>query len=471
MAASATKIKPALHVEVRLKSTIGTFVRTDLVREEVSEWLCTRFVHLKLKQQVTDYEGLSLGNYIESIDVVDFSGDQADTSSHRLEDVQLDVQAYELHSSSDDGSPRTVVPSVESDEADPSPQIRVTPLPSKSLNGVWNALIFDEAIPAKLLHFLTRMISLTKHPSLNLTILNWNRLLLLHGPPGSGKTTLCRALAQKLTIRLGRQFTHGKLVEINSNSLHSKWFGESGKLVRKLFDSVHAMADDETTLICVLIDEVETLTGSREKSATGNECGDALRATNQLLTALDRLRHRPNIMVFCTSNLVTAIDQAFLDRVDIKQYIPNPPPRAIYEILRSSLNELIRCDLLIPTDDPDDASDGASSDSVSLVQAGSDWEVLVLGSFPSFAEMNVHLWNRPNAPARKLWKLAQRCEGFSGRALRRLPFLALAMHTYSDPCPVPEALAALSLAVDEHAGRIVKNDEPSHQPELIESGL
>lgn len=86
-----------------------------------------------------------------------------------------------------------------------------------------------------------------------------------------------RALAQKLTIRLGRQFTHGKLVEINSNSLHSKWFGESGKLVRKLFDSVHAMADDETTLICVLIDEVETLTGSREKSANGNECGDALR--------------------------------------------------------------------------------------------------------------------------------------------------------------------------------------------------
>ncbi|KAJ9645143.1 hypothetical protein H2199_003147 [Coniosporium tulheliwenetii] len=358
MAASATKIRPALHVEVRLKSTIGAFVRTDLVREEVSEWLCTRFVHLKLKQQVTDYEGLSLGNHIESIDVVDFSGEQADTSSHRLEEVQLDVQAYELHGSSDDGSPRTVVPSIESDEADPSPQIRVTSLPSKSLNGVWDA----------------------------------------------------RALAQKLTIRLGRQFTHGKLVEINSNSLHSKWFGESGKLVRKLFDSVHAMADEETTLICVLIDEVETLTGSREKSATGNECGDALRATNQLLTALDRLRHRPSVMVFCTSNLVTAIDQAFLDRVDIKQYVPNPPPRAIYDILRSSLNELIRCDLLVPSDDPDDGSDAASNESVNLVQAGSDWEVLELGTFPSLAEVNVHMWNRPNAPARKLWEVAQKCE-------------------------------------------------------------
>ncbi|KAJ9668816.1 hypothetical protein H2201_001062 [Coniosporium apollinis] len=400
MAASATKIRPALHVEVRLKSTIGAFVRTDLVREEVSEWLCTRFVHLKLKQQVTDYEGLSLGNHIESIDVVDFSGEQADTSSHRLEEVQLDVQAYELHGSSDDGSPRTVVPSIESDEADPSPQIRVTSLPSKSLNGVWDALIFDEPVPAKLLRLLTRIMSLTKHPNLNSAIVNWNRLLLLHGPPGSGKTTLW----------LGRQFTHGKLVEINSNSLHSKWFGESGKLVRKLFDSVHAMADEETTLICVLIDEVETLTGSREKSATGNECGDALRATNQLLTALDRLRHRPSVMVFCTSNLVTAIDQAFLDRVDIKQYVPNPPPRAIYDILRSSLNELIRCDLLVPSDDPDDGSDAASNESVNLVQAGSDWEVLELGTFPSLAEVNVHMWNRPNAPARKLWEVAQKCE-------------------------------------------------------------
>ena len=96
--------------------------------------------------------------------------------------------------------------------------------------------------------------------------------------------TSSRALAQKLTIRLGRHFTHGKLVEINSTSLHSKWFGESGKLVRKLFDGVNTMADEETTLICVLIDEIETLTGSRERSATGSECGDALRVFVLLLS-------------------------------------------------------------------------------------------------------------------------------------------------------------------------------------------
>ena len=87
-----------------------------------------------------------------------------------------------------------------------------------------------------------------------------------------------KALAQKLSIRLSRHFTQSKLVEISSQSLLSRWFGQSGRLVSKMFDEIRSLAEDEETLVCVLIDEVESITGSRE-NAQGSECNDALRVT------------------------------------------------------------------------------------------------------------------------------------------------------------------------------------------------
>lgn len=80
--------------------------------------------------------------------------------------------------------------------------------------------------------------------------------MYLHGIWSVGKTSLCRGLAQKLSIQLNERFTHCQLVEINSHSLFSKWFSESGKLVQKMFDRVRDLAADGNALICILIDEV-----------------------------------------------------------------------------------------------------------------------------------------------------------------------------------------------------------------------
>ncbi|KAK5009973.1 hypothetical protein LTR28_012445 [Elasticomyces elasticus] len=376
-------------------------------------------------------DDLEHAHVIDSINVVDASGTAVDTAVYKLDQVQLDVQAYELHS--DDGSPsRRVIEQWPEQEMD-QPQARVTLLPSRALSGAWDSLVYEDKIPARLLQFMTRMILLMKRPGLNLSIFNWNRLILLHGFPGTGKTTLCRALAQRLTIRLGRHYTSGKLVEINSHALLSKWFSESGKLVGKMFEDIQTMANEETTFICVLIDEVESIAGSREKSVRGSDCSDGLR------------------------------DPAFLDRVDAKQHIPNPGPTAIYEIFRSCLNELIRTQLITSIPDSTAVTDfgGGSSGTGDYSSSpgspfassyGADsWELLDAVSIPSYAEMNVHLFNQPLAPARRLWQIAQKCDGLSGRTLRRLPFLALAMHTFGDVCSLHEALSALAAAVEQEA--------------------
>lgn len=49
-----------------------------------------------------------------------------------------------------------------------------------------------------------------------------------------------------------------------------------------------------------------------------------------------------NVIILTTSNITGAIDLAFVDRADVKQYLGPPSPRAIYQIFYSAINELIR---------------------------------------------------------------------------------------------------------------------------------
>ena len=104
------------------------------------------------------------------------------------------------------------------------------------------------------------------------------------------------------------------------------------------------------SLVCVLIDEVESLTAARK--ASGSEPSDAIRqvinitnaflwsiqrVVNALLTQLDQIKMEPNVLILTTSNITGAIDGAFVDRADIVQYIGPPNQAAVYQILYSAI--------------------------------------------------------------------------------------------------------------------------------------
>lgn len=168
-----------------------------------------------------------------------------------------------------------------------------------------------------------------------------NPLILLHGPPGTGKTTLCQGLAQKISIRLNFTYKRTKFVQVKTATLLSKFYSQSAKQVDEIFNAIEETCqEDAEQFICVLIDEVESIANSRESSMLG-EVQDSLRATNALLTGLDRTRKYSNLLFLCTTNIPACLDAAFLDRCGLKFEVNAPAPTVQYEILRGRIQHLI----------------------------------------------------------------------------------------------------------------------------------
>ncbi|KAL9649362.1 hypothetical protein ABK040_016189 [Willaertia magna] len=301
-------------------------------------------------------------------------------------------------------------------------------LPNINFEGLWESLIFDDCIKYNLLEYVSTTM-LFSDLGINNNLISWNRVALLYGPPGTGKTSLCKGLAQKLAIRLSHRFANGGLlIEINAHSLFSKWFSESGKLVMKLFSKIYEIVEDEDAFVCVLIDEVESLTAARKSALNGSEPSDSIRVVNAVLTQLDQLKRYKNVLILTTSNVTEAIDLAFVDRADIKQYIGPPSVKAKFSILRSCLIELMRVKLVTPN---------------VLIPKWNEKEAL------------------ENEYALYLKDICEKAKEVSGRGLRKLPFLAFAYYIgkHIGSVSLKDYLFALDKAIDNRILQLTNNNE------------
>jgi len=162
-------------------------------------------------------------------------------------------------------------------------------LPADHHDGPWDSMIAADGVKEQLL--ATAVMVLRHGRRLSGTPLAPHGVILLAGPPGTGKSTLAQGLAATAARRLAPSGAT-TLVEINPHAFPSEMLGESQRAVARFFsDTLLELAARRPHTI-VLVDEVEALAVRRNAASFDTNPVDVFRATDALLAGLDQLRDK-----------------------------------------------------------------------------------------------------------------------------------------------------------------------------------